>query len=48
MVEWQDVKDHGVDVLIWWEKLVKPGIRKLALERSKELKKERRGSVGEF
>ena len=42
MGEWLEVKDHGVDVLIWWERLVKPGIRKLALTRGKELKKERR------
>ena len=45
MAEWQEVRSHGVDTLIWWEKLVKPGIRKIALARGKELKKERRGHL---
>ena len=45
MAEWQEVRSHGVDILIWWEKLVKPGIRKIALARGKELKKERRGHL---
>ena len=42
MKEWHAVKDLGVDVLIWWEKLVKPGMRKLAISRGKEMNKERR------
>ena len=42
---WLDIKNQGVDVLLWWEKLVKPGIKKLALERGKELKKERRSHL---
>ena len=42
MNEWNDVKAHGVEVLIWWEKLVKPGIKKLAKTRGREMKKERR------
>ena len=43
MLEWLAVKEHGVDILIWWEKLVKPGIRRLAKARGKEMNKERRG-----
>ena len=45
MTVWLDIKNQGVDVLLWWEKLVKPGIKKLALERGKELKKERRSHL---
>ena len=45
MEEWKKVKSFGVPVLAWWECLVKPGIKKLALERSKELNKERRGQL---
>jgi exonuclease III len=45
MVEWQEVKQQGVDVLIWWEKLVKPGIRKLAKERGYQMNKERRSHL---
>ena len=45
MNTWKEVRSHGVDILIWWEKLVKPGIRKLALERGKELKKERKSHL---
>ena len=34
---WQSVWSFGLEVLPWWENLVKPGIRKLALHRSREL-----------
>ena len=37
MIEWQEVRGFGVSLLTWWEVLVKPGIRKLALERGREL-----------
>ena len=33
------------NVLDWWELLVKPGIRKLAITRSKEINKSRRGRL---
>ena len=42
MEEWLVVKNHGVDSLLWWEKLVKPRIRNLALVRGKEMNKDRR------
>ena len=42
MGEWLEVKNHGVEVLIWWEKLVNPGIRQLATVRGREIKRERR------
>ena len=42
MNEWEQVRSFGVPILTWWENLVKPGIRKLALERGKELSRERR------
>ena len=45
MIDWQPVRDFGVDVLVWWEELVKPGIRRLAIERGRELAKERRGQL---
>ena len=40
--EWIGVKDK-LGFMIWWEKLVKPGIRKLLIKRSKEINQERRG-----
>jgi hypothetical protein len=40
--EWETVKAFGVPILTWWEVLVKPGIKKLAIERSKDLNKERK------
>ena len=43
MGEWNKVRDLGVDVMVWWELLVKPGMRKLLMERGKEMKKERLG-----
>ena len=37
METWQSVRSFGLDVLTWWEHLVKPGIKKLAQHRSREL-----------
>ena len=45
MLDWQEVHDLGLDILTWWEVLVKPGIRKLAIKRSKEMNRERRGEL---
>ena len=42
MVKWQEIKARGLHVLHWWELIVKPGIKKLAINRSKELKKQKR------
>ena len=36
---WQNVRSFGLDVLTWWENLVKPGVKKLAQKRSRELNK---------
>ena len=43
MLDWQEVNDLGLDILSWWEIMVKPGIKKLAIQRSKELNREKRG-----
>ena len=45
MLDWQGVKDLGLEVLIWWEVVVKPGIKRLAIQRSKELNKEKKGEL---
>ena len=45
MVEWQQVKSRGLSVMQCWELIVKPGIRKLALNRSKELNKIKRSRM---
>ena len=45
MVTWERVKSYQgdtVDTLYWWEHMVKPGIRKIGIQRSKEINKERR------
>ena len=39
MTIWQNVRSFGLPVLPWWESLVKPGIKKLAQKRSRELNK---------
>ena len=36
---WERVRSFGLPVLPWWENLVKPGVKKLALKRSRELNK---------
>ena len=40
--EWEEVRKFGVPVLTWWEALIKPGIRKLAIDRGKEINRDRR------
>ena len=45
MLDWQEVNDLGLDILTWWELMVKPGIKKLAIQRSKEINRERRGEL---
>ena len=45
MVSWERIRafqGDTLETLFWWEKMVKPGIRKLGIQRSKELNKERR------
>jgi hypothetical protein len=41
MLCWQEVRSFGLDVLTWWENLVKPGVRKLAQKRGRELNREK-------
>ena len=45
MVEWNNVKEGGVDILLWWDLLVKPGVKKLLINRGKEIKQERLGAL---
>ena len=45
MQEWTRVLDTGVEVLTWWEILVKKGIKQLAITRSKEIKKQTIGRL---
>ena len=37
MADWKHIMDLGPDVLVWWDIVVKPGVKKLAMQRSKEL-----------
>ena len=43
--EWNEVKSFGLDVMSWWEMLVKPGIKRLLIERGKEINKNKRGEL---
>ena len=51
MVTWQRVRryqdgeDSQLGILYWWDMLVKPGMRKLAQQRSKEINMARRGEL---
>ena len=40
MLGWNQIKDFGMDTLQWWEVVVKPGIRKLAMLRGKQMNKD--------
>lgn len=45
MENWKVMKDQGLEVLTWWELVVKPGLREIALNRSKVMNRERRGEL---
>ena len=45
MLEWQRVKEAGANMMLWWELLVKPGVKSLLIERGKEMNKERSGQL---
>ena len=45
MVGWLEVKQRGLAILPWWEIVVKPGIRRIAITRSKEIKKQKRSKL---
>ena len=45
MEEWQKIREEGLQVLTWWEIVVKPGIRKIAICRSKEINQDRRSRL---
>ena len=45
MEEWEQVRLAGLPVLSWWELIIKPGIRKIAMSRSKEINEDRKGHL---
>ena len=45
MEEWQKIREEGLPVLTWWEIVVKPGIRKIAINRSKDINQDRRSRL---
>ena len=45
MDRWENIRKAGLPVMSWWEIIVKPGVRKIAMKRSKEMNKERRGEL---
>ena len=42
---WIQIREFGLNVLTWWELVVKPGVKKLLLERGKEINKKRAGEL---
>ena len=42
---WIQVKNYGLDILTWWELVVKPGVKKLLITRGKEINKEKSGEL---
>ena len=45
MRDWRQLLSLDLDVLTWWELVVKPGIKRLAIKRGKEINKEKRGEL---
>ena len=48
LLGWINIKSFGLDVLVWWENIVKPGIKKLAQTRSREISKQVKGELNLF
>ena len=42
MLGWLDIRQRGLAILPWWEIVVKPGIRRLSINRTKEIQKQKR------
>ena len=45
MLEWQQVRERGLPIMKWWELIVKPWIRKLTIQRSREINKTKRSTL---
>ena len=45
MKDWKELQDLGLDFLTWWELVVKPGIKRLAIHRGKEINRGKRGEL---
>ena len=45
MSDWQNIRAFGMDTLLWWEVVVKPGIRKLGMQRGRQMGKDSRGEL---
>ena len=45
MEEWEQVRQEGLPVLAWWEMIVKPGVKKIAMERSKQINETRKSQL---
>ena len=45
MSSWQEILDRGLMILPWWELVVKPGVKKIALTRTKEMNRQKRGAL---
>ena len=41
---WEESK-RRLNIMVWWEEIVKPGVKKLLIERGKEISKEQRGKL---
>ena len=45
MIDWKNIRAFGMNTLLWWEVVVKPGIRKLGMQRGKQMSKDSRAEL---
>ena len=43
--DWAEVRQAGLNLMPWWDLIVKPGIKRLLIERGKEMNMERSGQL---
>ena len=41
MQDWLRVKEAGADLMVWWDSMFKGGVKYLAIQRGKEMKKKK-------
>ena len=41
---WEEIFKNGLDVLTWWELVVKPGVREIAIDGNREIIRDKKGS----
>ena len=45
---WEEILKNGLDILTWWELVIKPGVKEIAVERTKEINRDKKGELNMY